>query len=407
MESRDPIILRALIFIARVWTIFFIAIVLYCDLMLPNIVEISDFLTCIYTGSKLFALGRWSEMYAPYDATKFAGTPCDIAAHQFLPHMPATLVSNYNYCPLVSAFFAPFTYLPPNFALLAWQVVCAVALIFAVKFLVDEEERQSIFASTCLWFLPTAFTLWIGQFGIVFGVLFFAAGYHFLVRNRPFAAAAAFSLACLKPQFVIVPGLLSLVFLLKREWKFPVGMIVGAVVIVGLNLVIGVELFRHWIWMMRLSEMVFTDPASGLPRHLLISLPGWILLMMSPENAHAFKPFVYGATILVACLCGYLGWKADKEVWISYTMILGIMLLPLLIPHYMYYDLTTLMVAFWLCRDWRFTAILGATINIYGLLFFMRVPVNPLPVLAIMIGVFCWFAYAWIKGAPVERPYGS
>src|SRR6516162_5119981 len=90
-----------------IWLIF------YCDIALPDIVETSDYLTCMYTAAKLYVTHRWDEIYTPYGASTFINQPCDIAAHQFLPHFSKSLIAEFNYCPLLAALLVPLSYLPP------------------------------------------------------------------------------------------------------------------------------------------------------------------------------------------------------------------------------------------------------------------------------------------------------
>lgn len=371
---------------AQALTVLVIACVLYTDLGMPHLVQSSDYLTCMYTGAKLYATGRSSEMYAPYGATKFAGMPCDIAAHEFLPNMPKTMVGNYNYSPLVAWLISPLTFLPPNLSLLGWQIISLLALAASGLLLTRDENQRKWFMWCCLIFLPTTFTWWIGQFGIVFGLLPIAAGYRLLLTKREIPAGIAFSFALLKPQFVVVPALLIFVFLLLKRWRVCAGFIIGALVLLGMNLLVGgVELFKHWLWMLRLSEIVFTDPTSGLPHHLLISLSGSILLNLPLETGRQMKLVIYGFSAclgLLATAAALLKFRAekDRERLIRYTLMIGILLMPFLIPHLMYYDLTVVMAIWMFAMDRQLQdelrlplvkAVIGLSllINCYAILF--------------------------------------
>ena len=406
-EQFHPVLLKSCRYGAQILTILALVLLFYLDLGLPQVVQSSDYLTCMYTGAKLFAAHRYDEVYAPYSATKFVGTPCDVAAHQFLPYMPPHMVSNYNYCPFVAWLISPLTYLPPNLSLLGFQLVSLGALIGSIFLLTDDKNQRQNLLWSCLLFLPTVFTLWVGQFGIVFGLFFMAWGYHLLINKRDFASGLAFAGVLMKPQFVVVPGLLMLVLLLRGKWKISAGFLAGAALLLVLNLLVGgTELFNRWLWMMRLSEIVFTDPSSGLPRHLLISLPGTLLNMLSLEQSHQWKPLFYACTALIGLVATFACWRMfrqpeETQSLIRYTLLLGLLIMPFIMPHLMYYDLTVLTMAWPLSLDPRLPEVLGIrpqwlvaalllAVNVYAIVFLINahlaVPMVLLAVFALVLG---------------------
>jgi len=396
---------------------FVIVICLSCDF--SALFQNSDYISCLYTGGKLFAQGRAAEIYAPLDAKNFYHAPCDIAAHQFLPHLSANHISLFNYCPLVAFLLAPLSYLPPGYSLLGWQATSLCALAIAIKLLVKDRRPDLIFCASLLFF-PTAVTLWIGQTDLVFGVLIFSIGYKLLISRRPFYAGLAFAFCWLKPQMLILPALLSLVLLFKKEWRFVFGFAAGIAFMIALNIAVGgTDLFLQWLWNAHLCEAVFTDPNSAkinLVRYLIISLPGVLFLTLFKNSVLLLKPIIYCFDIIliiftaITCL-RFSKTHSDEYSYISFTVILGLLLMALVVPNYLYYDATTLLVAGCICSDkefqrrvhlpsYIFAEILAVILfNAYAVLFLINKNLaNPvLPLIASILTYLLIAKSAWLK----------
>lgn len=338
------------------WTLLVLLLMLYCDFEMPALMQNSDFLSCIYSGAKLFALGRFSEIYAPYNATGFAHQPCDIAAHQFLPGFNPNLVAEFNYSPVVAWLLSPLSYLSPHLAMFAWQLLSIGAVVLAIWFLVPKKSRASALRSSMI-FLPLPIALWIGQLDLVFGVLFFSWGYYLARNNKLFLSGLVFSFACLKPQFIVVPGLLALVYLAKKEWQFAVGLAAGLIAVMASNLMVGsVELFQQWLANVKLCEKIFTAADNGLAEHLLVSLPGLMFRFFPPEHFALMKPIVYlsGATLglWTAWVCvQFRKAHGDSNAWLIYTYVSGLLLMPFVVPAMLFYDLSLFLTIAFVCLD--------------------------------------------------------
>lgn len=364
-----------------------LAICLSCDF--SKLFQNSDFISSLYVGAKLFAQGRVNEIYAPVGATTFLQAPFDIAAHQFLPYLAADHISSFNYCPLVAVFLAPLSFLSPGWALLVWQIFSVLALAVAIKTLVRGKYADVAF-STSLLFFPTAVSLWLGQTDLIFAVLPFAIGYRLLVKHKPVLAGLVFAIASLKPQMAVLPLFIGLVLSLKKEWRFLAGLAVGIAIMICLNLAIGgFDLFGQWLNNMRLCESVFTNPADAktdFMRYFIIGLPGVLLLSLFKNSALLLKPYIYAFDALIVF---FTAWtclrfsknKPDEYCCISYMMIIGLIMMPLILPNYLYYDATTLLIAGCIgcSRPFQhkthffsyivFDALAWILLNVYGLLF--------------------------------------
>jgi hypothetical protein len=396
---------------------FVLIIAVACDY--SPIFENSDYTSCIYVGAKLFALQRFSDIYAPYNAVDFYRTPCDIAAHQFLPHLNAEHISLYNYCPLVAWLLAPLSYLPPTYSLMAWQAISFAALVVSVIVLVNGwRARLKILAASMLY-LPIAVTLWIGQMDLVFGLFFFSLGYRFLKHGKSFWAGTMFAAACLKPQMLILAALLGCVLLLKRNWQFSAGFAVGIALLAAANIGVGgMELSRAWLWNVRLCEKVFTDPHSGLAHYLIVSAPGVLLLTVFKNPIPWVKPLIYAVNLLVIAGVVYICLRFSKlhpkpSLYVGYTITLGLLAMPLLIPNYLFYDLTLLFLAACITLDNEFqqaTAIRSTWLiigsiflfNIYAIVFMANrnLAISTLPLIVLIV----LFRRVAIAGLAKDKP---
>jgi Glycosyltransferase family 87 len=396
---------------------FVVIIAIACDY--SPIFENSDYTSCIYVGAKLFALQRFADIYAPYNAVDFYHTPCDIAAHQFLPHLNPEHISLYNYCPLVAWLLSPLSYLSPTYSLMAWQAISLAALVVSVIVLIKGwRSRLKILAASLLFF-PIAVTLWIGQMDLVFGLLFFALGYRLLKDGKSFWAGTMFAAACLKPQMLILAVLLGCVLLLKRNWQFTAGFMVGGAILAGANIGVGgIDLSRNWIWSVRLAEKVFTDPRSGLAHYLIVSAPGVLLLTVFKNPIPWVKPLIYSANLVIIAAVVYICMRFSKlhpkpSLYIGYTITLGLLTMPLLIPNYLYYDFTLLFLAACIALDDEFqqateirsTWLILATIvllNAYAIVFMANrnIAVSTLPLIVLIV----LFRRVAIAGLAKDKP---
>lgn len=405
-------LMQIVYFAARVWVLLLFLIVAYSNFGTPALVETSDYVSCLWTGAKMVATGRFHELYAPYGATTFIGEAMDVAAHQWLPHLPKHLMAEFNYSPLSAWLLVPLSYLPPNVSLFVWQVlgVCAVALgAFFLAPRGDDRPLRAFVYSFSL--LPVAIALWIGQTDLVYGIPFYSGGLWLLWRNKPWIAGLVLAAACMKPQFIVMPGLVALVLLLQKQWRLSVSFGIGLLLLAAFNVACSSpEIVRQWLWEVSLAEKLFTQAHSGFASHLMVSLPGQILHAFPREQFPWVKPAVYATAfslgLFTAFVCARFARRApNPELAISASAIAGVLLMPFVVPNYMLYDMSMLIIpgmlvfrdAYWQSAPFRgFFWIITTTvlINLYAILMMGKSgfvhPIMLVALMSVIFGAFLW-----------------
>ncbi len=432
------------------WAVVTLTIMYFIDFKLPAAIAISDYLMTFHTAGWIAAHGKWAILYPAADATAFHGAPFDKLSHQLLPMMPAASVSEYMYMPMSALVFAPFSALKIEFSLLAWQITSLAAifastcliLIGSAKNMAREAENApaikfsklylALTAAATLSFLPVCFTIWIGQVGLVFGLLPLAAGFYFL-GSSPLLAGLIFSLLFLKPQMLFLAVFLIVSELTQKRVMALVGMFIGVMVLAQSNaIVFGPEVFQAWLNCLKLSDKIFSDPANGVAIHLATSLPRAVLLSQPVAQHAMLKPIVYGlAFLLLALGLGVVTMLShsssaikSKTTKANLSLVIGCLALPLVVPHLFIYDLCTIVPAFYLVfATWdkslsslgdltvqlrRILASYWLVMTAYGILLTTNMTwVKPLLLVSIMALLYCWALVAIIKYLLEEKKADS
>lgn len=353
------------------WAALTVIIMYTIDFKLPDSVAISDYLMTFHTAGWIAAHQQWTALYPAADATTFHGQAFDRLSHQLLPKMPAWSVSEYMYMPLSAFIFAPFSGLTPEFSLFCWQLVSLAAIYLSTRFVLKaggfetpSKIRLAIIAAATLAFLPVALTLWIGQVGLVFGLLPLCAGF-LLLRDKPLMAGLIFSLLFLKPQMLALAAFLIVCELAQKRVHALIGVILGVIILAQANAtVLGPQVFQAWLNCLQLSDKIFSNPANGVAVHLATSLPRAVLLSQPVESHMALKPVVYGiALLLFAIGLGVTAMVAHSSsavksaaVKANLALVLAGLALPLVVPHLFLYDLCAIAPAFYLLFGTAFQA---------------------------------------------------
>lgn len=330
------------------WGIFVFAIFIYTDFAMPSTVVISDYLMTFFTAGWIADHGQWQILYPQPGASTFHGEPFDLKAHQLLSLLPDHSVAEYMYMPLSAWVFAPLSRLAPNFSLFAFQVI-SLALMFASSLLVLGKNRQALSAAVALLvFLPVFLTLWIGQVGILFGLLPISLGFYLLHKDRDFLAGLSFSLLFLKPQMLIPAGFLMAGRVFEKKIYSLLGFACGTGALFALNYTLfGRSLCLSWLDCLKLSDRIYSDPAMGVPVRLATSLPRAILLSL-PVTVHGtYKPLLYAMAAILAIAGLLVLWKLKSSGLKSTgklrcALVLGSLALPCVVPHLFIYDLCVL-----------------------------------------------------------------
>jgi hypothetical protein len=416
---------RIVVFLGTVWGLTFMLLMLDTNLSDPTKFERSDYVMHFYVAGHLIATGQSSILYPSTKDASIAQAPFNRVAHSLLPHLPEDAISVFGYSPLVAwVFFQPLGKLPPHISLLVWQGISIIALILAALFLyraTGVKAGDIVFLSSL--FFPLMATLWSGQVSLVFGLLPLSLGYLLLTKNRPAMAGFVWSFLVLKPQFLPVAAFVSFALALSRRRKCLTGLVLGVGAIIGANLIlVPVEVSMSWLYSIKLIESTFSTGLYAIPTHLMVYLPVNLLLVVPTELRPTLKWFTYSvaAILWLAAL-----WRCKKITQsnldeipkLSLILIIGLFLLPLTAPRFMYYDLCLFLPAgvLLLGNDWaksqsasfkRIALIAWISISAYMLVFLNVKPPAELTLVLqlILLALFAYFVRSVAKLCAESRP---
>ncbi len=366
---------RVLLLLAVGWAVIFFTIVCFVDFdsQMQPLIHISDYLMTFHVAGSLAAHGQLSILYPPADSLTFAGMPFDRAAHALLAKMPASSVAEFMYMPLAAFVFVPFSFLPLHWSLFLWQLVSVAALAISVQCLwlarpeseshpataapKTTTERSGVLGNSLLrilavlWLLPVCLTIWIGQVGLVFGMLPLSIGYLLLCRNKSFIAGLIWSLAVLKPQFLVPAFVVLFALLVGRQFRTAAGLCAGLSLLLVFSVgVFGFGLNLDWLRCLKISDLVYSDPRSGIATHIATSLPRTLILFFAGQSQVPVKALSYGlaaaifGTALVAAwksvrLSRFSGFSSNNlSETLRIPFLIGIFVTPLVMPHFFLYD---------------------------------------------------------------------
>jgi hypothetical protein len=199
----------------------------------------------------------------------------------------------YVYAPFFTLLVLPLTFFQPAIAIRLWMLVNLILYLGSVFLLLDSLNLN--FKKTA-WlgvmflsalFAPLRTLIVLGQSGVVM-LFFLSMAFWQLKRKRPYQAGAFLSLAFFKPHLV----LLLPFFILRRQWKLLLGLL--------------------------LSSALITLPFLGL-------IPDWIRLLLSTrtENiVHGCLPFS-SLNMFLQCLLP-ISRASQLAISISMILLLGI-----------------------------------------------------------------------------------
>jgi hypothetical protein len=256
------------------------------------------------------------------------------------------------YIPLIAGFFAPFSLVGPNFALLFWQALSVAALAVCAMLL----ARLSAMKASEIFFLsflfgPVFLTLWAGQLGLGFGLLPLCLGYFLLMRDRSLAAGIAWSFLVLKPQYFFAAAFVGLVSAVARRYRILLGMSCGMFGLILLTVAtFSWPVTTQWLLSHRVADAYFFSGLQGIPSHLLTGLPANLLILFPLEQREWVKLPLYAAA---AALWLFGLWfcsrfnraRIDEPARMAIAFLIGLVLSALTLPHLLYYDLCVLLPA--------------------------------------------------------------
>jgi len=365
----------------------------------PALAQRTDFVETFYPAGYL-AIHNPAALYPAKDAEGYIGSEFDLTVHKLLPYVPQGALSIWMYSPLNAMLLAPFTAFPPGVALLVWEAITIVAMV-AIGFLMRSERfRWWQLALFAFAFFPNYMMLQVGQAGILLGLLPVVLSYFFLSKGKSIPAGIAAGLTFLNPKYIAVAGLLMLVAMIKGDRKaLPIFFATIAGIFGLCMLLASPSQTGAWCSAMKLAEQAFFDPRIQFRHYVITSLPALLILATPIDWRLSAKFFIYITSALVAGHCVYFFWcrrhSLPKEHAHALALILGFLLMPLLIPHLLYYDLCGLFVASVLLlalNNQAFKAIAMAiwiAIDLdYLAVVFMPDQMQPLLLMAVMVGAY-------------------
>ena len=337
------------------WACVCVILLVYVDFGSPALVVNSDYLMTFHTAGWIADHGQWSILYPQAGASTFAGEPFDLKAHELLPLLQNFSVAEYMYMPASAYLFAPLSRLDPSYSLFAFQLISLASIALSGWLCLGRRVVSAFLLA--LAFLPTFLTLWIGQVGLVFGLLPLSLGFYFARIDKGFLSGLALSLLSLKPQMLIPAGYLLFLSLLQKRFSIILGFISGGAAIFAVNYALfGKTMLLAWLECLKLSDRIYSDPNFGVNVGMATSLPRAVLHLLPPESRLNAKLLVYAGAFILACLglvavyfvqrggpSNVSAFSAQQKL--KYALCIGCLALPCVVPHLFFYDLCALLPA--------------------------------------------------------------
>ena len=312
----------------------------------------SDYIMTFYVAGRLAATGRSAELYPEHQARSFVGSPFDKAAHELLPQLPKHSTGAYMYIPLVAGFFAPLSYLDPNRSLLFWQILSVAALAASCQLLsrVATVNSHEVFFLSLL-FAPVFLTLWAGQLGLGLGLLPLCLGLVLIHRQRQFLGGLVWSLLLLKPQFFLAAAFVAMVLAMTRRARVLAAMALGVTALLLITIVaFGTGPTLQWLLSHRVSDATYSSGLHGIPSHLITGLPANLMILFPVSQRAAVKWPLYAAAgalwLFALWYCLNLARaRQHPSLILPTSLVIGLSLSALTMPHLLYYDLCLLLPA--------------------------------------------------------------
>jgi len=397
-------------FLATSWALLTLVVFAYTDLSLPNLVETSDYLMAFYVAGHLVSTGNLAALYPGAEARSFVDSPFNQAAHTVLTHLPEASTAAYMYMPLIACIFAPLSLLSPTLSLILWQLLSTASLFVSTCALrLKSKERWIDTIAAALCFAPVSITIWIGQLGLVFGLLPFAAGYLLLLRQKPFAAGLSWSLIFLKPQLFPAVATIAFCLALNRRARCLGGLLSGTALLVLLNILCcSPDIFVTWLQSLSASERILADPAAAgvsIPSALILSLPHSLLLILPKAQQIWLKPAVYALSTAIGAVGLWYCTRLSRATGVFESRLaliasIAISMLPLIMPHFLIYDLCLFVALALLLSSYAASQAEAASIraliqfgfwsiNVYTLILIVdKRWVHPLLLIGVVLGIF-------------------
>ncbi|MFC1656033.1 glycosyltransferase family 87 protein [Patescibacteria group bacterium] len=248
---------------------------------------------------------------SPYDGPK-----ADELAKRDKVH--AIKDSHYIYPPPLAIVLVPLSYLHPKNGGMFWHLLSAIMLLLALERLTrySQTKRQELLILLSFFFVPTLFTLYVGQVNtIVLALIVLAMDDSLSKENRDIRVGVWIGLAAL---IKVSPILLLAVFLFRGKWR----VILVSVAVVAVGFAISELIVRGS------TSQFFNDVMPSLwhnqnhhahPANQ--SFRGWILRLFTPNDwtnpvrnySETIYMFVGSINAFIVCITMLMLWISRKS----------------------------------------------------------------------------------------------
>jgi len=341
----------------------------YIVLVQPVLMQAGDFLITFYPAGKLAQLGRIAEIYTPANMTTFINAPFDKFTHETFPAIAKSYVAIYMYSPLIALFFAPFALLQAQASLILWQLINVAAAVYCAWLFARPALKEKIQDLTVIFlFCPIFHTLLIGQLGILFGLLPLTLAYKFLLQRKEFLAGLVLGTLYMKPQFLPCALLVCGALFFTRRPKATAGLICGLAGMALLTVALtGSDMLIAFWQSIKMSDTCYSCAGYRPASTIITCLPAVILQFFDFDAREKVKLYAYGGAALIGlgalvycirlwrpvpnCIDKQPATQAYKQAT-ALTFLIGLFVLPLVVPHFLFYDLCGLaLMAFMVNTD--------------------------------------------------------
>jgi hypothetical protein len=252
------------------------------------------------------------------------------------------------YPPFYYLLVAPLAILPFHVAALVWLFLMAGCLGGTVWLLANAYSEHPALPAWAfvgaLSFSPLLQNLCTSQKGTL-ALLIVTATFLLLDRGRPFWAGLIFGLIAFKPQLALV---IAVAMLCKRQWWFVLGGTVTGVMLVGLSLATSVSACGQYLHLS--GSMADFINSGGFPLEKLHCWYGFWKLLLPGSDLRVVQGatlLASGATVAVLTwlLWGRLAYGQPRFAMQFAGLVIATILLS---PHLLTYDLTLLLLPFFL-----------------------------------------------------------
>ncbi|NJN66480.1 MAG: DUF2029 domain-containing protein [Chloroflexaceae bacterium] len=241
--------------------------------------------------------------------------------------------------PYVALPFVPLTWLPRPVAFLVWTGGQVALLAWLLRLLHTfarswSRDERWLMLSSVVAFPPLFVTGLLGTFSLL--ILVCVVQWYLALKNhREVRAGLWFTLGTVKPQLLLMPGVMLLG---ARRWRtLGAALLAGSVLVVISGILVGWQSWPGFVHLIRMVNDIYGD--IGIVPTVMYNLKGTLALMLGNERGALINQISTGvlALVSVAILVLWRGpWQPDPprfDLYLALTLLAGLLFLPHLNPH--------------------------------------------------------------------------